>query len=273
MKLGIIGGGVVGHATGRAFLEHHEVRVYDVAKERSTHTFNEVLTESGLTFLCLPTPPRQGSLEFDTTTLDEVLQKIAYQYRDPGSEICSLNLVIKSTVPVGYTRSRADRFKMTNLVHSPEFLTARCSVTDAHLPARNIIGSPRPGTDCGRALVHLFLRRFPGVPILGMLSDESELVKLATNAFFAVKVAFLNEVNYFASARGLNWEQVLRGILTDGRISHAHTKVPGPDGRYGFGGDCLPKDLANLAAQLGPTAGLVCNAALQRNEQLDRKRS
>ena len=113
-----------------------------------------------------------------------------------------------------------------------------------------------------------------------MSSDESEAVKLFQNSFFAVKVAFWNECNQLASKLGLDWQVVMNAILADGRISPSHTNVPGPDGKYGFGGECLPKDLASLASQMinegmhsyPQSKDTLCFTALMRNLR-DRKRS
>ncbi len=235
MRIGVIGNGVVGHATARCFMEFTEVRVYDKIAERRTHSLNEVL-ECDLVFVCVP----EAFIESVAATVE-------------ASKPLT-NLVIKSTVPIGTTRHLAERYVLPNLVHSPEFLTARCAVTDAQLPARNIIGSPvtpdRLWDDApvgSRAiLADLYKRRFPGVPFFVMTSDESEAVKLIQNGFFAVKIAFFNEINTLCEEWNLDWERVRAAILADGRIAHSHTQVPGPDGKYGFGGTCLPKDLKQL---------------------------
>ena len=106
-----------------------------------------------------------------------------------------------------------------------------------------------------------------------MSSDESEAVKLFLNGFFSVKVAYFNEVNALASRLDLNWDNILKGLLSDGRVAHSHTQVPGPDGKFGFGGTCLPKDLANLVHCLESNGCMaqVTYAALLRNHQ-DRER-
>jgi UDPglucose 6-dehydrogenase len=189
----------------------------------------------------------------------------------------NLNYVLKSTVPIGTTRCLQEQYQLPNLVHSPEFLTARCSFTDAQCPSRNIIGIPdRLGEVAPKTyavLDDLYTKRFPGVQTLVMASDESEAVKLMLNSFFAIKVAAFNEFNQLCEKLGLDWETVRAGILSDGRIAHAHTRVPGPDGRYGFGGTCLPKDLRQLRDTAG-SAGVgayLCKAAELRNK-FDRER-
>lgn len=259
LVVGVVGGGVVGRATARTYLEHvREVRVYDQVKERSTHRVTDVL-KSDIIFICLPTPKSQDSLACDTSTIFNFFQT-AREYNPFG------RYVLRSTVPIGTTRHLAEKYQLPNLVHSPEFLTARCSLTDALIPSRNIIGFPIENR-CGDLLGDLYQNRFPSVPLYEMSSDESEACKLFLNGFFATKVSYFNEVRHLADKLGLDWERVMDGILSDGRITHSHTQVPGPDGRRGFGGSCLPKDLSSLVYQI-VAAGLdasVTNAARLRN--------
>lgn len=266
MKVGIVGGGVVGRATARAFLEHvDEVRVWDVVPERRTvNSLGECLHLADLVFVCLPTPGgKDGRL--DTSAVTRFFNQAA------GQGYGDRNYVLKSTVPIGTTRSLLGR-ELPNIVHSPEFLTARCADVDAQIPSRLVVGVPVYVTNpCSAALEGLYEQRFPGVQVHVMSSDESEAVKLITNGFFAVKVAFWNEVNQTCAARGLDWDRVLAGVLADGRIAHSHTRVPGPDGKYGFGGTCLPKDLAQLWSELDTGAPSVCGSALVRNKS-DRQR-
>lgn len=254
MKLGIVGGGVVGRATARAYLEHAlEVRVHDIVPERSTHPIDDVLA-CDLVMICLP-----------ESAVEEFFS---------GHAGSNQNFVIRSTVPIGTTRRLAEWYELPNLVHSPEFLTSRCAVADAQMPARNIIGYPRFGRlGLGKELQELYKQRFPGVPLHCMTSDESEAVKLFQNAFFAAKVAFWNECRTLADHHGLDWRTVMDAILADGRISPSHTQVPGPDGKRGFGGSCLQKDLDALIGQFdeADVARYVTWAAQERN-RYDRAR-
>lgn len=256
MRIGVIGAGIVGRATARAFLEWADVRVYDVTPERRTHSLVEAL-DSSLIFVCLPTPQKEGSLECDTSIIDKFFA---------GHAGYNLNFVLRSTVPVGTTRRLVKEYDLPNLVHSPEFLTARCAVTDAQTPARNIVGGGE--CHCKAALASLYALRFPGVPVHLMTSDESELVKLVTNAFFAVKVAYFNEAYTLADKLGCDWQRIMAGVLSDGRIAHSHTRVPGHSG-FGFSGTCLPKDLANMVHLLESHGLLsaVTMGALARNQE------
>ena len=102
------------------------------------------------------------------------------------------------------------------------------------------------------------------------------MAKLVCNSFFAVKVAFFNEIREWADAEGVDWEALMQAVLSDGRIAHSHTQVPGPDGKRGFGGACLPKDLSNTimlmedANRPTPLVAIICYAAMSRNEDRDR---
>ena len=259
-SIGVVGGGMVGRATARCFMEWGLVKVYDSDPDRSTHKAEDVLA-CDLVFLCLPTPQEPMGYRADTSAIESFLSPLA------GSEA---NLVLKSTVPVGTTRRLREEYRLPNLVHSPEFLTARCSLVDAQTPARNIVGGEYG--DCSKTLTNLLSKRFPGVPVIQMTSDESELVKLVVNGFFSVKVAYFNEVRTLADQLGMSWDRVMRGVLSDGRIAHSHTQVPGPDGQRGFGGACLPKDLGNLITMIldAKQTPWVTNAAMMRNRTTDR---
>ena len=288
MRVGIIGGGVVGRATARAFIEHvNEVRVYDVVKERRTHDLWQIVGSDAcdLVFLCLPTPQKPGEMACDTSIIEGFFNEMSERY----TSLKGVNFVLRSTVPIGTTRKLCEKYHLPNLVHSPEFLTARCAIQDAQMPARNIVGIPRSPSGikkekqtCTGELIQLYSKRFPGVPVHVLTSDESEAVKLFQNSFFAVKVAFWNECRALSDKLGMDWERVLEAVLADGRIGHSHTKVPGPDGKRGFGGTCLPKDLANLIQCMKDAGSLtfshdvagmvgfgtvdgVCQAAYDRN--------
>lgn len=263
MIVGVVGCGTVGHAMVRAFMEWCEVRAYDQQWQKATHTLEQVM-EAELVFVCLPTPQGvNGAADMSVVT--------SFLESQQGSET---TLVLKSTVPIGTTKFLREKYKLPNLVHSPEFLTARCAVTDAMLPARNIVGGILDGFQHGMELLAgLYKHRFPGVPVWRMTSDESEAVKLFLNSFFAAKVAIFNELHTVATGLGMDWGRIINGVLSDGRIAHSHTKVPGPDGCFGFGGACLPKDLANLVNCAEQAGGFVpiMRAVMFRN-QTDRER-
>lgn len=263
MRIGIIGNGVVGGALARAYkTKGHDVRVYDVLPERSTHSLPAAL-EGELIFICLPTPATTDG-DLNTRAIADFLG---------GHAGYQKNFVIKSTVPIGFTRAAASVYDLPNLVHSPEFLTGRVAYEDALAPRSFVIGTDRRASDCVEKLLGLYVHAHHGAIVRVMSPNESEAVKLFTNAFFATKVALMNELWTVAKHFSLDWDKVVDGMLDDGRINPAHTQVPGPDGQFGFGGSCLPKDTNHLIGQMS-LCGLipsVLSAAVARN-CLDRQR-
>lgn len=249
--VGIVGLGIVGSAVARGFLEHaSEVRVYDIVPEKRTHDLKGVLA-CDFVFVSLPTPSRKagggaecirpGGYGLCTKIVDDFFRGIAG---------CESRLVLRSTVPVGTTMRLSREFNLPALVHSPEFLTARCSFVDFQVPTRNIVGFVKGSAqslDAAKALQSLYETRFPGVPVFRVMSDASELTKVAQNTFFGVKVGFFNQLYDVCERIGCDFEIVRSLVLTDGRIAHAHTAVPGPDGKTGYGGTCIPKDAKEFA--------------------------
>jgi UDPglucose 6-dehydrogenase len=273
-SVGVIGNGVLGQAMIRGLVEHvDEVRAYDVIPERKTHALHDVM-DCDLVFVCLPTPPAENG-DCDTTEIDKLLAWIIGNRQGRSQPM----LVIRSTVNVGFTRKAAMALKAGNIrpaiVHNPEFLTARCAVIDYHTPSRHLIGGVWEFEESRAVAIELlefYLTRFPGVPVYNAFtSEETETVKLACNSFFGMKVVFFNAVYRLCQQLDMNWEHVRDGMLSDGRIGHSHTTVPGPDGKLGFGGGCLPKDMLNLAStmdMLEMAEGDVLAAVLEANERL-----
>lgn len=239
-KIGIIGAGFVGGAIARGYALKADVKIYDKDPGRSVHTFDEVCKQDYV-FLCLPTPMvRIDGGEADLSILHSVCQELL-QAEFEGTAI------IKSTVPVGTTKKLRKRYGI-KIIHNPEFLTARNADIDFLTPARTILGGEKDLTD---PVAEIYRYRFPGSNILQMESNESEAVKYVANCFFAVKVMYFNEVFLgLSKAHNLDWDTVMEGVLTDGRIGVSHYDVPGHDGKLGFGGSCFPKDICALIHQL-----------------------
>lgn len=264
MRVGIIGGGVVGSATAAAWRGFaDEVRVYDADPFRDKNGLDATM-RCDVVFVCLP----EGAV-------DDFCNMV-------GGSTPKTNLVLKSTVPVGTTRRLAERYGLPNLVHSPEFLTARTAEHDAANPRLNVIGVPQSykeqgidiltGNDCGYRLRRSYEERWPDVEVLDLTSDASELMKLAMNSFFAAKVSYWNEVESYCRAAGVDYETVRAACAAEGRVGDLHTHVPGPDGKRGFGGTCLPKDLKQLLrcfTEAGVAAPVMV-AVQARNDRLDR---
>lgn len=236
-SLGIVGGGFVGGAIGRGFALTANVKIYDKDPKRSANSFEDIC-DSEFIFLCLPTPMThiEGG-RADLTIVDSVCQ----QLKKSGTEAI---LIIKSTVPIGTTNELRAKYELP-IIHNPEFLTARNADIDFITPSRTILGGT---SDLVDPVAGLFANRFPGNNILKMTSNESEAVKYVANCFFATKVIYFNEVFLgLKEAFGLDWEKVMDGVLTDGRIGISHCDVPGHDGKLGYGGSCvLPETRVKL---------------------------
>lgn len=258
-SIGIVGNGVVGNATGKAFEKRGlEVRYWDIKESRSTHSLTDVI-RTGIVFVCLPTPAySDGSC--DVTHLED------FFVNGPIRGERHPNFVLRSTAPIGYTKSLLANHGYTNIYHWPEFLTARTAEQDANNPRCLILGKPGGWSFDDQGDHHDNVLSFisnifskwsttltsgtvTGPHVYPVSSCESEAIKSFTNAFFAAKVSIFNEFRILADAKGLDWDTVVRGMLADQRIHPMHTLVPGPDGQRGFGGACLPKDIDSVIAQ------------------------
>lgn len=279
VEVGVIGAGFVGAAVARGLTEWADVKIHDVLPERSTSSLKDAIN-SDFVFICVPTPEDHATGECDLSYIRNVLNEIQESI---GWLRSSTAICIKSTVPPGTTQQLCDEFPQLarHLLHVPEFLTARCALVDFQTPARLIIGIPMSSSSKAESLLTFYEKRFPGVQVMIVSSLESELIKYFVNAFFACKVAYFNEIRLIADAAGADWQRVLGGVLSDGRIAHAHTNVPGPDGKRGFGGTCLPKDtqaLIKLAESYGIEPFVMMGALLTNknvrgtNDQISREK-
>lgn len=232
--IGIIGNGFVGNAVYQNFRDKVNCKVYDVDKNRSLNTLEEVLKQRYI-FVCLPTPMRSIG-ECDTSILDSFFENLP--------ENIEGTFVIKSTVPIGTTKKYSKQYKV---IHNPEFLTARNAVHDFRNSERNVIGGDYEL--CYKFAV-MFGEMFPHIPNIIVSSDESEAIKYFSNTFLTLKVAYFNKMYDMCEKLGMDYEKVCMGVKSDSRIGESHTKVPGIDGDRGFGGTCFPKDLNSLIVQM-----------------------
>ena len=242
-RIGIVGRGFVGSAVQFGFSPNVgcdvEVRVYDVNPNKSTHTLEETVNESDFVFLSVPTPSnRDGSINIDI--LDDALNNI-----NEVSE-CRNVILVRSTVTPGTTQKLQMKYIDLNLLFNPEYLTERSAKFDFINQSRFIIGSGETTISkmYSENLADLFRDRFgESVSILETNYETAEMIKYMNNCFFATKVSFMNEMYKVAEKSNVDWKQAVSGFVTDSRIGHTHLDVPGPDGKFGFGGSCFPKDV------------------------------
>jgi UDPglucose 6-dehydrogenase len=234
-KIGVIGNGFVGNAIIKGFLQYADVKVFDKNELKSNDSFIDTINQD-IVFICLPTPMDKNTHQCDLSYINQFFDEVMTKSYNENT-----TFVIKSTVPIGTTENLCKRYNKLKIVHSPEFLTARTALIDFITPSRNIVGGKiENGTD---KIKELYEFRFPGVKCFTMSSNESEFVKYFANSFFANKVSFFNEMYLLCSKMDLDWNNIVGGVMSDGRIGISHYQVPGHDGDFGFGGTCFPKDI------------------------------
>ncbi len=244
MKLGIIGNGFVGNAIAHAFIPCMDVKIYDKNPEKSFNTLEEVVNDSDVVFVSVPTPMRPDGT-IDLSIVESVFDSIQVCYKSENKTV----FVLKSTVVPGTTRKLKQKHPTLQIVFNPEFLTERHARFDFLNQSRIILGFETDLDDDKRNLSvdkvkGLYNERFSGNNFITTNYETAEMIKYFNNLFFAVKVSFMNEMKLVADKTKLiNWDKAVRGFVSDGRVGDSHLQVPGPDGKCGFGGSCFPKDI------------------------------
>ena len=235
-RVGIIGNGFVGSAIAFGFGLHADIKIYDKNNSKSTNTLEEVVNGSEFIFLSLPTPmslSKNGKI--DLSIIDQAFQEIL-AVNDGADKI----FVIKSTVVPGTTKHFQNKYPQLKIVFNPEFLTERAARLDFINAARIVIGG---SPEDNERLANLYRARFPYTKIVQTDTQSAEFVKYMCNCFFASKVSFVNEMKQMSDVLGLDWDAVMDGFISDGRMGNSHFDAPGHDGKHGFGGKCFPKDI------------------------------
>ena len=241
-RIGIVGRGFVGSAVEFGFSAQTGcdaiVKIYDKDPSKSINTLGDTVNESEFIFLSVPTPSNEdGSINIDI--LDKALEDISRLNKQKDNII-----LIRSTVTPGTTRSLQNKYSNLNIVFNPEFLTERSAKFDFINQSRFILGGENKYTT---RVGDLMKWRFgTSTPVIHTDYETAELIKYMNNCFFATKVSFLNEMKIIADKCNADWSTAIEGFVRDGRIGHSHLSVPGPDGKYGFGGSCFPKDIQAL---------------------------
>ena len=239
MKIGICGIGFVGNAMMLSYLEKgykldKSLFIYDKFKDGGMGTF-ESLMATDLLFLTLPTIYQYDTLSYDKTAIVDSLTNL----KAKGYKGC---IVLKSTVEPTVTEKLAAEFGL-NLVHNPEFLTARTAKEDFHNQKHIVLGRSSVCSDeCFNNLVTFYAKNYPDAVISKCTSNESESMKLFSNTFYAVKVQMFTEFYLLCKKTNVDYNTVKDLMLKNGWINPMHTTVPGPDGNISYGGLCFPKD-------------------------------
>ena len=261
MKICVVGTGYVGLSLAVLLAQKYEVVALDISKDRintinnkkspikdkkledyltnkslnlkSTINKDEAYSKAEYVIIATPTNYNLSTGSFDTSTVEEVI-----------SDSVNINpegfIVIKSTIPLGFTDKMRNKFKKAEIIFSPEFLTERNSKFDIINQSRIILGGNMNLTQTVKKLYEL---RFKNKNIIETDTTTAELVKYMNNSFFATKVSIMNEFKLICDKIGANWEDALNGFASDDRVGNSHLNVPGHDGKLGYGGNCFPKDV------------------------------
>lgn len=255
-KIGIVGLGFVGNAIKESMDSHCSLVLVDKDPQKGTHTFNDLRDCEGV-FVCVPTPFGDDG-KCDTSILEYVLEQLK------GYEGV---VISKCTAPPLFYKELNQQYP--NLVHSPEFLTAANAVKDYINGKFAIVGGRiKAYTDLAEKIIKYGQTSIETVAHCSI--EEASLAKYTINSFLATKVTFMNEIYQLAQAIGADYDHVSRMVNMDSRIGLSHMRVPGPDGSFGFGGMCFPKDTAALikyAEELGINLN-VLDAAVKKNTML-----
>ena len=262
-EIGIVGQGFVGSAVREGMQNYFKVFAFDKDPNKfssATSIFN-VVENTELTFLCVPTPMRksgQCDLNILNTALDEISKSATALNKK------NYIVVIKSTIPPGTTDYLSAIYNNLEIVFNPEFLTEANAVDDYKNQNRIVIGGDRPGTT---KVKQVFSKAFPQVPIIKTSATIAEMIKYVTNTFLALKVSYANEMYQICQGLGIDYDKVIEYARYDERLGNSHWSVPGPDGDFGFGGHCFPKDIAALQHLAGTMKidTTILNAAIDKN--------
>lgn len=270
MNIGIIGQGFVGNTVYQKFKNFYEVLTYDVQTKLCNSTLVDVHTKCNFIFVCLPTPMnKDGSCHIGI--VEETLGEIN-KYCELSGPKTVKTVIIKSTIPPGTTKNWNDKFKNLIIVFNPEFLTEANAVQDYENQNRIILGGPRKGTT---PLKPIFSKVFPKAKIIKTNSTYAEMVKYTTNCFLAMKVSFANEIYQICQSVDADYDKVIEYAIEDERLGYSHWAVPGPDGDFGYGGHCFPKDV-NALIQVAKTHNLssrMLEATNSKNNEIRTKRN
>ena len=263
MNIGIIGQGFVGNAVYQKFKNYYNVLTFDLQVKLCNSTLEEINESCDIIFVCLPTPmSKDGTCHVGI--VEETLNDLELRASlDQKEKI----VVVKSTIPPGTTKKWDNQYKFLNVAFSPEFLTEANAVSDFENQNRIILGGNKKSTT---KLKPIFAKVFPKAHIIKTGSSHAEMVKYVTNAFLATKVSFANEMYQICEGLEIDYDKVIEYVLHDERLGKSHWAVPGPDGDFGYGGHCFPKDIRALikvaeSIKLHPNMLIATNT---KNEQV-----